>query len=117
MKIKLMNFGQISIKGERYDHDIVIEKGSVRKHQKTPSQTFRGRFGHTPLSTHEKIPWHGNKLYIGTGFYGGLPIVPKVYEAANKKGVEVIAKPTEEICKIVANCKPSDISAILHVTC
>jgi hypothetical protein len=34
MKMTLTSFGQISVEGVRYDHDIVIENGHVRKRQK-----------------------------------------------------------------------------------
>ncbi len=117
MKIKLTSFGQINIEGERYDHDVIIENGNVRKRQKKPSKAFRNRFGHTPLSAQEAIPWHGKKLFIGTGAYGGLPIMPEVYEEAKRKGVKVVAMPTVEVCKLVEDYKPKDINAILHVTC
>ncbi len=117
MKMKLTSFGQISIEGKRYDHDVVIENGNVRKRQKKPSKTFRNRFGHTPLSAQEDIPWHGKKLFIGTGAYGSLPIMPEVYKEAKSKGVKVVAIPTIEVCKLVEDYKPTDINAILHVTC
>jgi hypothetical protein len=117
MKMTLTSFGQISIEGVRYDHDIVIENGHVRKRQKKPSKAFRGRFGHTPLSAQEDIPWNGKKLFIGTGAYGSLPIMPEVYEKAKKKGVKVVAMPTVEVCKLVEDYRPKDVNAILHVTC
>ena len=117
MKMKLTSFGEINIEGEHYDHDVVIEKGSVRKRQKKPSKAFRDRFSHTPLSVKENIPWHGNKLFIGTGAYGSLPIMPEVYKEARKKGVKLIAKPTVVVCKLVKDYKLKDINAILHVTC
>ena len=117
MKMKLTSFGQINIEGDRYDYDVVIENGSVRKRQKKPSKEFRDRFGHTPLSAREDIPWHGNKLFIGTGAYGSLPIMPEVYKEAKKRGVKVVALPTVEVCKLVEDYRSKDINAVLHVTC
>lgn len=117
MKAKLVSFGEIHIEGQRYDYDVVIEKGKVRKRHKKPSKAYRARFGHTPLSDQEAIPWHGGKLFIGTGTYGSLPIMSEVYEEARRKGVEVIAKPTVEVCRLLEDCKPADSNAILHVTC
>jgi hypothetical protein len=117
MKMRLVTFGVIDIDGQHYDHDVVVEKGQVRKRKKNLSKAYRNRFGHTPLSAEENIPWHGTKLFIGTGAYGSLPIMPEVYEEAQRKGVEVIAKPTIEICELVKQLKPTDINAILHVTC
>ncbi|TNG02677.1 MAG: hypothetical protein EP297_00900 [Gammaproteobacteria bacterium] len=117
MKAKLVSFGEIHIEGQRYNYDVVIEKGKVRKRQKKPSKVYRERFGHTPLSDQESIPWHGGKLFIGTGTYGRLPVMSEVYEEAKRKGVDVIAKPTEEVCSLLENRKPKDINAVLHVTC
>jgi hypothetical protein len=117
MKTKLVSFGQIDIEGARYDHDVVIEQGTVRKRKKAPSKAYGHRYSHTPLSTAEKIPWHGKTLYIGMGAYGSLPVMPEVYETAEKKGVRVIAKPTVEVCSLLEELKPKDVNAILHVTC
>ncbi len=117
MKAKLVSFGEVDIDGERYDYDVVIEEGKVRKRSKKPSKAYREQYGHTPLSAAEDIPWHGKKLYIGTGTYGSLPIMPEVLKEAEKQGIKVIAKPTVEVCELVAELKPADINAILHVTC
>jgi hypothetical protein len=117
MKMKLISFGQISIEGERYDHDVVIENGGVRKRQKKPSKEFRNRFGHTPLSVQEDIPWHGKKLFIGTGAFGSLPVMTEVYDEAKRRGVKVVAMPTVEVCKLVEDYRTKDVNAILHVTC
>jgi len=117
MKMRLVTFGEIDIEGQHYDHDVVIEKGNVRKRKKGSSKLYRSRFGHTPLSVEEHIPWHGRKLFIGTGAHGSLPVMPEVYEEAQRKGVEVIAKPTIEVCELLKKYKPGDVNAILHVTC
>ena len=117
MKMRLVTFGEIDIEGRHYDHDVVIEKGRVRKRNKKLSKTYRSQFGHTPLSVDENIPWHGTKLFVGTGAYGSLPIMPEVFEEAKSKGVEVIAMPTVEVCELVKQYKSIDVNAILHVTC
>ena len=117
MKIKWVTFGEIEVEGQRYREDIVIEKGEIRKRLKSASKPHRDRLGHTPLSVAEEIPWHGERLYVGTGTYGRLPILDDVYEAAGRRGVAVVAKPTAEICGLLATCDAADVNAILHVTC
>ena len=117
MEMKLTSFGHIDIEDSHYDHDVVIEKGEVRKRSKKPSKAYRGQFGHTPLSAEENIPWHGDKLYIGTGAYGSLPVMKDVFAEAQRRGVEVIAAPTIEVCELLKEFQPSDVNAILHVTC
>jgi hypothetical protein len=117
MKIKLVTFGKIDIEGQRYDCDVVIEKGKVRKRKERASKAYRTQFGHTPLSAEEDIPWHSRKLFVGTGAYGRLPVTPEVYEEARKKGLEISAMPTGKVCELLEKLKPSDVNAILHVTC
>ena len=51
------SFGSIRIDGITYEHDVVIDRGEVRKRKKKASKKFRTAFGHTPLSLEEKIPW------------------------------------------------------------
>ena len=117
MKMRMQTFGEIDVEGERYDYDLVIEQGEIRKRGKKPSKAYRAHFGHTPLSAEEAIPWHGKRLFVGTGLYGKLPIMPELYAAAEGKGIEVVALPTPELCGLLQNLKPKDINAVLHVTC
>jgi hypothetical protein len=37
MKAALLGFGEVEAEGERYDHDIVIEAGEVKKRKKGAS--------------------------------------------------------------------------------
>jgi hypothetical protein len=39
MKIRMRTFGEIKVDGERYDYDLVIEQGGIRKRSKKPSST------------------------------------------------------------------------------
>jgi len=93
MKARLLDFGSIQVDGLRYEHDIVIDGGTVRQRKKKPSKPYRSEFGHTPLSAHEELPWRGSQLIIGTGAYGSLPITPDVNEEADRRGVTLIAVP------------------------
>jgi hypothetical protein len=117
MKMRMRTFGQIEVEGEHYDHDLVIEQGKIRKRHKGPSKAYRERYGHTPLSAEEAIPWRGKRLFIGTGMYGRLPVAPEVYAAAQKNRIEVVALPTPELCERLAELRSNDINAVLHVTC
>ena len=51
------SFGTIVIDGNRFEHDVVVEAGRVRRRKKGPSKSYRDRYGHTPLSADEDIPW------------------------------------------------------------
>ena len=56
MHFEDFSFGSIRIDGITYEHDVVINRGQVRKRKKRPSKRFRDAFGHTPLSVDEEIP-------------------------------------------------------------
>ncbi len=117
MDVRLRGLGSIEVDGLEYEHDIVIDGGEVRKRKKKPSKPYRAEFGHTPLSADEELPWGGNRLIIGTGAYGSLPIMPEVIKEAGRRGVDLDAVPTEQACALIAGLDPRDVHAVLHVTC
>jgi hypothetical protein len=117
MQARLRGFGSIEIEGRTYQNDMVIEGGQVRKRKKKPSKPYRDEFGHTPLSADEELPWGGDRLIIGTGAHGSLPIMPEVVEEARRRGVNLTAIPTEEACQLIADLDRREVNAVLHVTC
>jgi hypothetical protein len=117
MQARFIRFGEIEVEGQRYDHDLVIERGKVRKRSKKPSKPYKAQFGHTPLSAAEAIPWGGERLIIGTGAYGSLPIMDEVSAEAEQRGIEVVPVKTEEACRLLEDMPPEEVHAILHVTC
>jgi len=94
----------------------VIDSGKVRKRKKGPSKEFRERFGHTPLSAEEEIPWGGKQLLVGTGAHGALPVTDEVVVEAKRRGIEVIAAPTAEVCELLEEVKKGQAYAILYCT-
>jgi hypothetical protein len=96
VKATLITFGLLEIDGEQFERDVVIERGRVRKRDKKASKPLRDRYGHTPLSLLEPIPWACRRLIVGTGAEGALPIDDAVFEEADRRGVELVALPTEE---------------------
>jgi hypothetical protein len=117
MRARLLAFGSIELDGKRYDADVVIEGGRVRRRRKKPSKPYRDRFGHTPLSADESIPWAGPRLIVGTGVDAGLPIMDEVYELAGRHHVEIVALPTAEACRLITGLETNEVHAVLHVTC
>jgi len=117
MDARWRGFGEIEIEGVRYTHDVVIDGGDVSKRSKKPSKRYRARYGHTPLSPDERIPWGGARLIVGTGAYGSLPVMPELEHEARRRGVELVAVPTEEALGLLRQAKAEDVRAILHVTC
>ncbi len=118
MKARMLSFGRIELDGKPFEHDVVIEGRKVRKRKKGPSKPFRDRFGHTPLSLDERIPWAGKRLLIGTGMSGQLPVMPEVEAEARRRGVELVATTSPEACELLSSADDdADVAAILHVTC
>jgi len=117
MQARLVSFGQLDIDGQRFDHDVVIEHGRIRKRRKGPSKPFRDRYGHTPLSIDEAIPWSARRIIIGTGADGRLPVRQEVLLEAARRGIELVVRPTAEACSVIADIPDDEVAAILHVTC
>ena len=117
MECRLVSFGQIEIDGRRFDHDVVIEGGRIRRRKKGPSKRHRAEYGHTPLTPDEAVPWSAPLLIVGTGASGQLPITNDLYREAADRRVEVVARPTAEACDLLAAADPKSVAAILHVTC
>ena len=116
MRFGRLRFGSIEIDGVTHPHDVVIDRGRVRKRKKKPSQRYRGEFGHTPLSVDEKVPWKCHRLVIGAGNYGSLPVMDDVKLEARRRNVELLILPTREAILEMAK-EPKATNAILHVTC
>ncbi len=120
MDAHLVSFGLIEIDGARFDRDVVVERGRVSRRRKKASKPLRHRYGHTPLSLLEPIPWDCRRLVVGTGAEGALPIDDAVFEEADRRGVELVAVPTEDACALLSAADDAELegtAAILHVTC
>ncbi len=117
MHVDAYEFGRITIDGVAYAHDVVIEKGEIRKRKKGPSKPRREEFGHTPLTPEEKIPWSGASLWIGTGASGRLPVTGELRREARRRGVELVVETTPALIERINAGVPAGTSVILHVTC
>jgi hypothetical protein len=117
MQLRLITFGLLEIDGQRYDHDVVVDRGRVSRRRKKASRPLRDRYGHTPLSLLEPIPWTCRRLIVGTGVDGALPIDEAVAAEAARRGVELVVVPTDEACVLLSAAGLRDTAAILHVTC
>src|SRR5215467_12872666 len=115
MCFEAFSFGSIRIDGVTYEHDVVIDRGQVRKRKKKPSKQFRDEFGHTPLSLKEKIPWKCRQLVVGTGT-GALPVMEEIKTEARRRKIKLVILPTKEAVKKLKQ-EPDGTNAVLHVTC
>jgi hypothetical protein len=116
MHVEQFTFGSIRIGDVTYQHDVVIDRGTIGKRRKKPSKRFRDTFGHTPLSVQENIPWNCRRLVVGTGAHGALPVMDEVRREAADRNVELLILPTASAIEALRT-EPEDTNAILHVTC
>ena len=116
MRFEDFSFGSIKIDDITYEHDVVIDRGEIRKRKKKPSKKFREEFGHTPLSVEESIPWKCRRLVVGTGAYGRLPVMKEVNLEAERRKIELLILPTTQAIGALKQDR-DESNAILHVTC
>ncbi len=117
MKARLVEFGLVEIDGRTYDRDLLVERGQVSRRRKKASKPERDRYGHTPLTTAEPLPWHCRRLVVGTGVDGLLPVAPEVFEEAGRRGIEVVLLRTAEACALLSSADLDETAAVIHVTC
>jgi hypothetical protein len=116
MRIEDFSFGWIQIDGKTYEHDVVIDRGEIKKRKKKPSKKFRDKFGHTPLSIEEKfleVP----PAYRRQRSRRCPPVMDAVKRKAEKRGIELIILPTPRALERLNKESTDDTNAILHVTC
>ena len=116
MLFEHFSFGSIMVDGVTYEHDLVIDRGEIRKRKKKASKEYQAAHGHTPLSIKEDIPWHCRRLVVGTGAQGALPVVDEVRKEADRRHVELVSLPTAGAMAVL-NTGAKETNAILHVTC
>jgi len=116
MRFGRFAFGSIEVDGKIYEHDLVIDRGRIRKRRKGPSKSFRSRYGHTPLSLAEDIPWTCRRLVVGSGADGALPVMEDVAEEAKRRGIQLVVLSTSRAVEELQRAR-KDTNAILHVTC
>lgn len=107
-------FGSITIDGETYTRDVIIDNGLVKIRKKAESKKYSDMFGHTPLSQDEFIPWNCRRLIIGTGHSLRLPVMDEVYDIAKRKGVLLVTMSTPEA---ISHINDPHTNLILHLTC
>jgi hypothetical protein len=116
MRFTGYSFGSIQVDSVTYNHDLIIDRGKIRKRKKAASRKFRDAYGHTPLSISEDIPWRCRRLVIGTGADGALPVMQEVRDEARRREINLVVLPTAEAADALTKAA-AHTNAILHLTC
>jgi len=96
MRFDKFSFASIQIDGSTYEHDVMVDRGKIRQRKKKPSKQLREQYGHTPWSVEDKIPWKCQRLVVGTGAYGRLPVMEQVKQEAKGRKIKLLVLPTNE---------------------
>ena len=114
LKVESYGFGRIRIDGKTYHEDLIILPDRVL-------ESWRRARGHELRldDLKEVLDADIDCLVIGTGYYGMVKVLDEVVEYFEKKGVEVVIKPTREACEAYNERVDAGRRAALalHLTC
>jgi len=117
MWIESVTFGAIVIDGKTYEHDVVIRlSGKVVKWKKTLS---KGPYGTSRLLSKVEAKFLFEKgcdqVVIGSGQMGNVHLSPKAQAYFERKGCEVLLRPTTEAIRMFNQSHAKRIG-LFHVT-
>lgn len=118
MKIDTTEFGSITIDGQTYAHDVLIDlSGEVSKRKKKLSKKIYGTSHTISRDEAEYVYQKGcEELIVGTGQYDNVRLSPEAADYFDKKRCRVIARPTPEAIEAFNKSKARRIG-LFHVTC
>jgi hypothetical protein len=117
-EINKTSFGSITVKGEKYDHDIIIRlDGEIKKRKKKLSKAIYGT-SHTISRDEAKYVFEDGAelLIIGSGQYGAVELSEEASEYFKKKNCKVVLLPTPQAIK-EWNEALGKIIGLFHITC
>ena len=111
-------FGQITVDGEVYRHDILIRlSGKVKKRKKKLSKQVYGTSHIISLDEIEYDYEDGCQiLIVGTGQYDRVRLSPEASRFLAKRNVTCILQPTPQAVETYTNTTEPKIG-LFHVTC
>ena len=118
MKIESSTFGTITIDGRTYEHDVVVRlSGEIVKRKKKLSKKLYGT-SHVLSEDEAKFLFEKgcDQVVIGSGQFGNVHLSPKAEAYFERKGCEVLLKPTPEAIRTFNQSRAKRIG-LFHVTC
>lgn len=112
MHVDSYSFGRIVINGKEYTNDIIIFSDKIK--------SWWRKVGHEVCvdDIKEIAKAKPELLIIGTGASGYVKIKDEVKKFLNSSNISLIAKPTEDACKLYNEIsKKKRVVAALHLTC
>jgi hypothetical protein len=118
MKIDSTTFGTITIDGKTYEHDVVVRlSGEVVKRKKKLSKKLYGT-SHVLSEDEARFLFENgcDQVVIGSGQMGNVQLSPEAEAYFERKGCEVLLKPTPEAIHMFNRSRARRIG-LFHVTC
>ncbi len=111
-------FGEITIDGKTYDHDVIIRlSGEIVKRKKKLSKKLYGT-SHVLSEDEAKFVFEKGcrQLILGSGQEGNVRLSPEAGAFFAKKDCEVVIEPTPQAI-LAFNEAPGKKIGFFHVTC
>ena len=118
MRIDHTAFGEITIDGKTYDHDVIVRlSGEIMKRKKKLSKKLYGT-SHIVSKDEAKFVFEKGcrQLILGSGQYGNVRLSPEAEAFFAKKKCEVVIKSTPQAIRAF-NEAPGKKIGLFHVTC
>jgi hypothetical protein len=118
MKIDGTTFGEITIDGTTYQHDVVVRlSGEVIKRKKKLSKKLYGT-SHVLSEDEARFLFEKgcDQVVIGSGQMDNVRLSPEAEAYFERKGCEVVLKPTPEAIRTYNRSRAKRIG-LFHVTC
>ena len=118
MQIDSTAFGEITIDGKTYEHDVIIRlSGVVAKRKKKLSKRLYGT-SHVVSEDEAKFVFEKGcrQLILGSGQEGNVQLSPEAEAYFAKKDCEVVIQPTPQAIRAFNEAHGKKIG-LFHVTC
>jgi hypothetical protein len=111
-------FGSITIEGNTYEHDVIIQlNGDVKKRKKKLSKAIFGTSHIVSLEEARQVyEKSATRLIIGAGQYGLLKLSDEAKDFFKKKKCSIVSAPIPEAIKIW-NAAGEKAIGLFHLTC
>ncbi len=119
MRIEHSEFGNITIDGKTYPHDVVIDSsGKVCKRNKKLSKREYGTSHIISKAEVKSVFEKGcDLLVVGAGQFGQARLSSEASGFLAKKGCTVVLQPTQQAIGAFNRSKAKKKIALIHVTC
>jgi len=118
MRIDGTKFGEITIDGKTYDHDVIIRlSGEILKRKKKLSKELYGT-SHIVSEDEAKFVFEKGctQLILGSGQDGNVHLSPEAKAFFAKKDCKVVVQPTPQAIRAFNEAHGKKIG-LFHVTC